>query len=296
MKKECSKGRHQLWSPLEIPEICEDTHLRPYQYMYGRYKFDGVTQRTLSSVANLYMKFSSTSNLFHELTTTTNNNNNSTSNGYGTRSNVDNSIISSDNVNSRGDDTLERLNNNNTTLPRSSIYSLIDNPMATSNHSTNTTPAKSPPLSSSSPMNNNNYYNNNKGESKSTDIVGRSTDIGIYSPLGAYEEDDDNGDDDDDDDDDDEFDMSKMTTSEEASMFRGIDRLKIIYDILISKTDHCCKLDIRKLLKHKCIVAFMPMHDLVDVYNLQLNWLTFFTPPWKQPNTLIRNYFGKYII
>jgi len=293
LKKECSKGRHQLWSPLEIPEICEDTHLRPYQYMYGRYKFDGVTQRTLSSVANLYMKFSSTSNLFHELTTTNNNNNNSTSNGYGTRSNVDNSIISSDNVNSRGDDTLERLNNNNTTLPRSSIYSLIDNPMAT--HSTNTTPAKSPPLSSSSsPMNNNNYNNNNKGESKSTNIVGRSTDIGIYSPLGAYEEDDDNGDDDDDDDD--EFDMSKMTTSEEASMFRGIDRLKIIYDILISKTDHCCKLDIRKLLKHKCIVAFMPMHDLVDVYNLQLNWLTFFTPPWKQPNTLIRNYFGKYII
>ena len=87
--------------------------------------------------------------------------------------------------------------------------------------------------------------------------------------------------------------MSKMTTSEEASIFRGIDRLKIIYDILISKTDHCCKLDIRKLLKHKCIVALMPMHDLVDVYNLQLNWLTFFTPPWKQPNTLIRNYFGK---
>jgi len=288
LKKECSKGRHQLWSPLEIPEICEDTHLRPYQYMYGRYKFDGVTQRTLSSVANLYMKFSSTSNLFHELTTTTNNNNNSTSNGYGTRSNVDNSIISSDNVNSRGDDTLERLNNNNTTLPRSSIYSLIDNPIATSNNSSNTTPAKSPPPSS--------YKNNNyRGESKSTDIVGRSTDIGIYSPLGAYEEDD-NGDDDDDDDDDDEFDMSKMTTSEEASMFRGIDRLKIIYDILISKTDHCCKLDIRKLLKHKCIVAFMPMHDLVDVYNLQLNWLTFFTPPWKQPNTLIRNYFGKYII
>jgi hypothetical protein len=293
LKKECSKGRHQLWSPLEIPEICEDTHLRPYQYMYGRYKFDGVTQRTLSSVANLYMKFSSTSNLFHDLTTTTTtttNNNNSTSNGYGTRSNVDNSIISSDNVNSRGDDTtLERLNNNNTTLPRSSIYSLIDNPIATSNNSSNTTPAKSPPPSS---YNNNSY----RGESKSTDIVGRSTDIGIFSPLGAYEEDGDDDDDNDDNDDDDEFDMSKMTTSEEASMFRGIDRLKIIYDILISKTDHCCKLDIRKLLKHKCIVAFMPMHDLVDVYNLQLNWLTFFTPPWKQPNTLIRNYFGKYII
>jgi hypothetical protein len=264
--------------------------------MYGRYKFDGVTQRTLSSVANLYMKFSSTSDLFHELTTTTttNSSSNNTSNGGNSSSR------SSDNVNSRGDDILVRLNNNNT-HPRSSIYSLIDNPLATSNNSSNTTPAKSPlSSSSSSPTNNNNNY---KGESKGTDVVGGSTDIGIYSPLGAYEEDGDNyirngvdNDDNDDgnDDDDDEFDMSKMTTSEEASIFRGIDRLKIIYDILISKTDHCCKLDIRKLLKHKCIVALMPMHDLVDVYNLQLHWLTFFTPPWKQPNTLIRNYFGKY--
>ena len=257
--------------------------------MYGRYKFDnGGTQRTLSSVANLYMKFSSTSDLFHELTSTSSSNDNDNGNGGNCkRSNI-------------GDGNSNDNNNTNTSSihPRSSFYSLIDNPLATSNNSTNTTPAKSPPPSSSSHKYNNN--DNNRGESKGSDVVGS------YSPLRAYEgntdkdddakdNDDDGDDDDDDDDDDDEFDMSKMTTLEEASIFRGIDRLKIIYDILISKSEHCCKLDIRKLLKHKCIVALMPMHDLVDVYNLQLQWLTFFSPPWKQPNTLIRNYFGSFI-
>lgn len=85
-----------------------------------------------------------------------------------------------------------------------------------------------------------------------------------------------------------------MSKEEEATMFRSVDRLKIIHSIIISTSSGCCGLDIRKLLKYDCILAYIPLHDVVEVLALESEWLTFCDPPWKQPVTKIRNYFGNY--
>lgn len=69
----------------------------------------------------------------------------------------------------------------------------------------------------------------------------------------------------------------------EAQIFRGVDRLKLIAMIIASKGPGGCALDIRKLLKDGCILAFMPLHDMVELRALESNWLTFFDPPWNQP-------------
>lgn len=52
--------------------------------------------------------------------------------------------------------------------------------------------------------------------------------------------------------------------------FRGTDRLKLIYSILVAKrTDMGCNLDILRLVKSKCILAFFPLHDKVELRALQ---------------------------
>lgn len=33
-----------LWDPLKIPDVCEETHLDPYEFIYARYEFDDETQ------------------------------------------------------------------------------------------------------------------------------------------------------------------------------------------------------------------------------------------------------------
>ncbi|CAN0179632.1 unnamed protein product, partial [Laminaria digitata] len=53
--------------------------------------------------------------------------------------------------------------------------------------------------------------------------------------------------------------------------FRGADRLKLIYSILVAKrTDMGCNLDILRLVKSKCLLAFFPLHDKVELRALQL--------------------------
>lgn len=52
--------------------------------------------------------------------------------------------------------------------------------------------------------------------------------------------------------------------------FRGADRLKLIYSILVAKrTDQGCNLDILRLVKSKCLLAFFPLHDKVELRALQ---------------------------
>jgi hypothetical protein len=84
-----------------------------------------------------------------------------------------------------------------------------------------------------------------------------------------------------------------MSRSEEATIFRSVDRLKLISMIIASKGPGGCGLDIRKLLKHECILAFMPLHDMVELRALEVNWLTFFAWPWNQPVDQIKDYFGE---
>ena len=52
--------------------------------------------------------------------------------------------------------------------------------------------------------------------------------------------------------------------------FRGIDRLKLIHSIIVAKrADMGCNLDILRLVKSKCLLAFFPLHDKVELRALQ---------------------------
>ncbi|CAM9468938.1 unnamed protein product [Pylaiella littoralis] len=78
--------------------------------------------------------------------------------------------------------------------------------------------------------------------------------------------------------------------------FRGTDRLKLMYSILVAKrADMGCNLDILRLVKSKCLLAFFPLHDKVELRALQRKWLQYFRPPWKEPTDDVKNYFGEKI-
>lgn len=52
--------------------------------------------------------------------------------------------------------------------------------------------------------------------------------------------------------------------------FRGADRLKLLYGILVAKkADMGCNLDILRLVKSRCLLAFFPLHDKVELRALQ---------------------------
>ncbi len=76
--------------------------------------------------------------------------------------------------------------------------------------------------------------------------------------------------------------------------FRGVDRLKLEYNIMTAKqSDGGCNLDIVRLLKEKCLLAFIPLHDIVEKRNLQHMWLMYNQAPWNQPVEDVKNYFGE---
>ncbi|CAM9350095.1 unnamed protein product [Choristocarpus tenellus] len=76
--------------------------------------------------------------------------------------------------------------------------------------------------------------------------------------------------------------------------FRGVDRLKICYGILVAKkADMGCNLDVLKLVKSKCVMAFFPLHDKIELRALQFRWLNYFQFPWNQPIDDVKDYFGE---
>ncbi|CAM9653012.1 unnamed protein product, partial [Phaeothamnion confervicola] len=76
--------------------------------------------------------------------------------------------------------------------------------------------------------------------------------------------------------------------------FRGVDRLKIEYGVMVAKRgDGGCNLDIVRLVKNKCVMAFFPLHDKVEMRSLQLKWLRFFQWPWNQPIDDVKDYYGE---
>lgn len=57
---------------------------------------------------------------------------------------------------------------------------------------------------------------------------------------------------------------------ERRTSFRGADRLKLIYGILVARRTHMgCNLDIPRLVKSKCLLGFFPLHDKVELRALQ---------------------------
>ena len=60
------------------------------------------------------------------------------------------------------------------------------------------------------------------------------------------------------------------------SLFRCVDRLKLINAILNSRDSSGCGLDMTLLLRHKCIETYFPLHDVIELQTLQSSWLNLF--------------------
>lgn len=74
------------------------------------------------------------------------------------------------------------------------------------------------------------------------------------------------------------------TVYKNNTVFRGVDRLKLIFGIIKArKYEGGCHLDIYRLLQDKCLVGFFPLHDHVELHELEKDWLQFFQWPWNQP-------------
>lgn len=80
------------------------------------------------------------------------------------------------------------------------------------------------------------------------------------------------------------------------SVLRGVDRLKLIATIVAAKQGNGgCFLDVHKLIKWKCIMTFFPLHDLVELRELEEKWLRLCQPPWLQHVDVVKDYFGEKI-
>ena len=82
---------------------------------------------------------------------------------------------------------------------------------------------------------------------------------------------------------------------DERSIFRGVDRLKLIHSIIISNDKKCAKIDIYKLLEEDCILAYFPLHDIRELGELEKKWLLLFQLPGNQDVDSVKNYFGEKI-
>lgn len=81
----------------------------------------------------------------------------------------------------------------------------------------------------------------------------------------------------------------------ESEIFRGVDRLKLIHMIVSYGGEGGCCLDPNQLLKDECILAYSPLHDMVELKDLEARWLVFAQWPWNQPVDAIKDYFGEKI-
>jgi hypothetical protein len=78
------------------------------------------------------------------------------------------------------------------------------------------------------------------------------------------------------------------------TILRGVDRLKLIANIIQARLhDGGAFLDVYKLIKNKCMITFFPLHDAVELCDLQERWLRMFQPPWKQHVAPVKDYFGE---
>jgi hypothetical protein len=59
---------------------------------------------------------------------------------------------------------------------------------------------------------------------------------------------------------------NKETTLLQLSqLLRGVDRLKLMHLIINTKSQGCCGLDTARLLQDQCILAYAPLHDVVEL-------------------------------
>jgi hypothetical protein len=81
-----------------------------------------------------------------------------------------------------------------------------------------------------------------------------------------------------------------------GTIFRGVDRLKLLSSILEAPSGvGGCNLNMYKLIKDQCIISFFPLHDVVEIKYLEERWLRFFQPPWLQHVDDVKDYYGEKI-
>eukprot|EP01035_Chromulina_nebulosa_P017170 gene17170-22686_t len=81
-----------------------------------------------------------------------------------------------------------------------------------------------------------------------------------------------------------------------GTIFRGVDRLKLISSIIRSSDSQGgCNIDIFKLKRDGCIIGFFALHDNVELRYLEEKWLRIFQFPWLQHIDLVKDYFGEKI-
>lgn len=79
-------------------------------------------------------------------------------------------------------------------------------------------------------------------------------------------------------------------------VFRGVDRMKLIAGILKARPeDGGAFLDVYRLMKSECLLAFFPLHDFVELRELEEKWIRFVQAPWRQNVDLVKDYFGEKI-
>ena len=80
-----------------------------------------------------------------------------------------------------------------------------------------------------------------------------------------------------------------------ARVFRGVDRLKLMHNIISSNEMGGCGLDTYRLVKDECILGYFPLHDNVELRALESKWLLFFQFPWHQATDAVKDYYGEKI-
>lgn len=81
-----------------------------------------------------------------------------------------------------------------------------------------------------------------------------------------------------------------------GTVFRGVDRLKLIANIIAARiVDGGAHLDVYRLIRDKCMITFFPLHDAVELRELEEKWLRMCQAPWKQHVDVVKDYFGEKI-
>lgn len=81
-----------------------------------------------------------------------------------------------------------------------------------------------------------------------------------------------------------------------GSLFRGVDRLKLIANIIAArKNNGGCHLDVYKLIKLGNLMAFFPLHDYVELRALESQWIRILQFPWRQRVDAVKDYYGEKI-
>ena len=79
------------------------------------------------------------------------------------------------------------------------------------------------------------------------------------------------------------------------SIFRGVDRLKLIDSIITNHGIGGCYLNMPILQENECVVAYTSLHDQVKLRTLESEWIKVCQMPWSQDTTIVKDYFGEKI-